>query len=68
MEQYAVGFILMVFGALQAIRPDIMMRFQIWTNRVIMGAKYEPSERTYKITRFFGAFFMVLGLLVIKGG
>jgi len=68
MEQYIVGFVLLTFGGINAVRPNIMMRFQIWTNRVIMGAKYEPSERTYKITRFFGAFFMVLGLLVIKGG
>ena len=62
-----VGFILMVFGGLQAVRPDIMMRFQIWTNRVVMGAKYEPSARTYKIVRWFGVFFVLLGLLVITG-
>ncbi|MDO8523481.1 MAG: hypothetical protein Q7S12_04370 [bacterium] len=67
MQQTLVGFVLMTFGGIMAIRPDIMMRFQIWTNRVIMGARYEPSERTYKITRFFGAFFIVLGLLVITG-
>ena len=67
MEQTIVGFILLVFGGLNAVRPDVLMRFQIWSQRVIMGAKYEPSHRTYTVIRIFGGVFIVLGLLVITG-
>jgi len=67
MESKIVGFILLVAGGLMVVRPDILIRFQIWTQRVIMGAKYEPSQRTYKITRFIGVLFVLLGLLAIMG-
>ena len=67
MEQTIVGFVLLVFGGLNAVRPEIMVRFQVWSQRVIMGAQYIPSERTYTVIRFFGAFFIILGLLVITG-
>ena len=68
MEQTIVGFVLLVFGGLNAVRPEIMMRFQVWSQRAIMGAQYIPSERTYTVIRIFGALFVFLGLLVITGG
>ena len=49
------------------MRPEIMLRFQVWSQRAIMGAEYIPSARTYTVIRIFGAFFIVLGLLVITG-
>ena len=67
MEQYIVGFVLLVFGGLNVVRPDLMVRFQVWSQRVIMGAQYVPSERTYKVNRMFGVVFVLLGLLVITG-
>jgi len=67
MESKIVGFILLVVGGLAMVRPDVFMRFQIWTQRVIMGAKYEPSQRTYKIMRFVGVIFTLLGFLAIVG-
>ena len=67
MEQYIVGFVLLVFGGLNVVRPDIKVGFQVWSQRIIMGAQYIPSERTYKVIRLFGAFFVFLGLLVITG-
>ncbi|MBI2109165.1 MAG: hypothetical protein HYT93_03230 [Parcubacteria group bacterium] len=67
MESTIVGFILLVAGGLMVVRPDILIQFQIWTQRVIMGAKYEPSQRTYNITRFIGVIFVLLGFLAIVG-
>jgi len=67
MEQYIVGFVLLVFGGLNVVRPDLMVRFQVWSQRVIMGAQYVPSERTYKVNRIFGVLFVLLGLLVVTG-
>ncbi|MDO8571521.1 MAG: hypothetical protein Q7R79_02490 [bacterium] len=65
MESRIVGFMLLVVGGLNVVRPDILMRFQIWSNRVIMGAKYEPSARTYLIVRITGSVFILLGLLAL---
>ena len=67
MEQYIVGFVLLVFGGMNVVRPDLMVRFQVWSQRVIMGAQYVPSERTYKVNRIFGVLFVLLGLLVVTG-
>lgn len=67
MEQLVVGFILFIVGGLNAVRPDFLMRFQIWTQKYIMGAEYIPSSRTYKIMRFFGVVMVILGLLVLVG-
>ena len=65
MEQTIVGTVLLVLGGLYAVRPDLVMRFQIWVQRVVLGAKYEPSGRTYKIMRVLGAGFVIFGLVII---
>ena len=67
MESKIVGFILLVAGGLMVVRPDILIRFQIWIQRIIMGATYEPGQRTYKIMRFVGVIFTLLGFLAIVG-
>ena len=67
MEQYIVGFIFLVFGGMNVVRPDLMVRFQVWSQRVIMGAQYVPSERTYKVNRIFGVVFVLLGLGILTG-
>jgi len=66
-DQLVVGLILLVFGGLNTIRPEILMRFQIWFQKTVMDAKYEPSSRTYKIIRFFGVVLVILGLTVLTG-
>ncbi|HEY4510148.1 MAG TPA: hypothetical protein VJC15_04170 [Candidatus Paceibacterota bacterium] len=67
MEAKIIGFILLVIGGLSAARPDILIRFQIWTQRVVMGATYEPGQRTYKIMRFVGVILALVGFLAIVG-
>src|SRR3989344_2287719 len=42
-------------GGFNAVRLDILIRFQVWNQRVFMGAKYKPSRRTYMAMRIFGA-------------
>lgn len=64
-ESQIVGLILLIVGGLNVVRPELLLRFQTWSQRVIMGAKYEPGQRTYKVVRIIGAVFMVLGLLAI---
>ncbi|MDP2649024.1 MAG: hypothetical protein Q8P19_03965 [bacterium] len=57
----------MVIGGLTVVRPDFLIRLQIWTQRVIMGAEYIPSRRTYLIARIVGAFLFAIGLAAITG-
>lgn len=67
MENIILGAILIFLGGLQVVRTDLMMKFQIWSQRVIMGAEFIPSSRTYKVIRIIGAVTALLGLLVITG-
>ena len=60
-----VGLFFLVLGGVGVVRTDLVMRFQIWRNRVIMGAQYIPSRRPYAIVRGFGVLFVLLGLAVI---
>lgn len=62
-----VGLIFTALGGFEAIRPDLFLRFQIWVNRVVMGADFRPSHRTETIVRSIGAFIMVIGLAVLAG-
>jgi len=66
-EEQIVGFIILIIGGFQAVRPDLMLAFQKWTYRTIMDAQFEPSLRTERIVRFIGALISVMGLLVITG-
>lgn len=62
-----IGFILLCIGGFLAIWPDATIRFQVWSQRVIMGAKFEPSQRTYKVVRFIGICIALIGLLAVVG-
>ncbi|MDX1535824.1 MAG: hypothetical protein R3346_03630 [Candidatus Spechtbacterales bacterium] len=66
-EEQIVSIVLVVMGSITAIRPDIMLRFQVWSQRVIMGAKYEPGVRTYKVMRIIGIVLTFLGFLAWFG-
>lgn len=66
-ESQIVGLVLLILGGLQVVRPDLMIRFQVWSQRVIMGAKYEPSDRTYKVVRIIGVLILLLGFLAVTG-
>ena len=46
-----------------------MVRFQVWSQRVIMGAQYVPSQRTYTVMRIVGGLIVILGIFVgVSGG
>ncbi len=66
-EQQVSGLILIILGGLHVVRPDLILRFQIWTQKLIMGATYIPSARTTKTIRILGAVISTLGLFVVTG-
>ncbi len=67
-QQLIVGFILAVFGGLNAVRPEILVNFNVWAQKAIMGAQYIPSRRTFMAARIFGTILIVLGLFNLAGG
>ncbi|MCR4325234.1 MAG: hypothetical protein NUV59_00290 [Patescibacteria group bacterium] len=66
-EPLLIGLMLMILGGLTVVRPDFLIRLQIWTQKVIMRAQYIPSERTYLVARIVGAFLFAVGLAAITG-
>lgn len=55
----------LIIGLTFLIKPDWMLKFQIWSAKAFMGAKYAPSKRTRIIVRAFGAVFTILGLIFL---
>ena len=47
-----------------AVFAKAMVRFQVWTQRAIMGAQYVPSQRTYTAMRIVGLFLVIVGIIV----
>lgn len=59
-----VGFVFLVFGIINLVKPEIYLNFQKRIFKTIYGASFKPSEKTIKINKFFGVFFIILGLMV----
>ena len=66
-ETQIVGLALLAFGGLQAARPDLVLRFQVWTQEKVFGAEYRPSAFTARVVRSLGAGIAILGFLVLTG-
>ncbi len=64
MKNIIAGLILFVLGGFMILFTHSMIRFQVWVQRVIMGAQYTPSKRTYTAMRIVGGILFVLGILV----
>ena len=65
MANIIVGIFLLILGGLMALWTKVMVRFQIWTQRVIMGAQFIPSSRTFTVMRIIGAILAIIGVLVL---
>ena len=40
-----------VFGMLVTLKPELILKWQTYLQKKIMGVKYVPSERTYILMR-----------------
>ena len=56
-----------LLGGFMIVATKAMVRFQIWSQRAIMGVQYIPSQRTYTAIRIVGAFLIILGIIVGTG-
>lgn len=62
------GFILVVVGGINVVKPAIMVELQRWISQNIYGAEYKPSAKTYKVQKLLGIFFLIMGLSVLVWG
>lgn len=67
MGKIIAGFILFILGGFMVVWPNTMVRFQVWSQRAIMGAQYIPSKRTYTVVRLIGVLLVILGLVIVTG-
>ena len=68
MEKVLIAvLILSLIGGFMIVCTRAMVRFQVWSQRVVMGAQYIPSKRTYIAMRIVGVFLIILagGVLVL---
>jgi hypothetical protein len=57
--------VLFILGGLMVLCTKTMVRFQVWSQRVLMGAQYTPSQRTYTMMRIVGVLLIILGIIVL---
>ena len=67
MAKIIAPLILVIIGGFMVVCTKAMVRFQVWSQRVIMRAQYIPSQRTYTAMRIVGAVIVILGILVSVG-
>jgi uncharacterized membrane protein YkgB len=67
MENIIAGLILLILGGCMFVCTNAMVRFQVWSQRAVMGAEYIPSKRTYTVMRLIGVLLIILGLVVVTG-
>jgi len=68
LELLLVGIVFLAIGAFYTITTDLAIKLQVWSNKVIAGAKFIPSNKTTLVFKIFGAFFLVLGAVMAYYG
>jgi hypothetical protein len=67
MGKIIAEIVLIIWGGFIALFPNVMVRFQVWIQRVLMNAQYIPSDRTFTAMRIVGVFLLLLGIAVFFG-
>ena len=63
-----VGGVFAVMGLLFALKPDWMIKTQIWFDKVILDAKFIPSKKTTFVFRIMGVLFIILSAVMVYAG
>lgn len=59
-----IALIFSLVGLIISIKPEWLIKIQVWQTKTFLGAEYIPSKRTLLTMRIFGIFFLVLGLFL----
>jgi len=65
--QYGWIFVicLLIPGLLFLIKPEWLLKWQIWQTKTFMGAEYTPSKKTEMIVRIMGAILIIAALVFL---
>jgi uncharacterized membrane protein len=59
------GIFLFVVGMLLLAKPELIVKLQRWSQKVIMDADYKPGIKTIIMFRIMGIIFIVFGLIAL---
>ncbi len=59
------GFVFLAFGGLNAVKPEVYIKYQKWIFKTVYGAAFIPSAKTIKINKFMGVVFVLMGLIIL---
>ncbi len=57
--------VFVILGLLYVLKPELIIRFHVWQQRVFMGAKFIPSKKTEAVIRIMGVFLLAVGLVIL---
>ncbi len=66
-ETIVVASIFILYAFVAGVKPDWLVRWQVWSNKKVLGAKFVPSKKTYKVYRAMGILFAGMAVLVMFG-
>lgn len=66
-EQSVTGFVLLLFGGLSVVRPDVVLGFRVWIAKKLFGATYRPTQKTAQVQKILGVAFVLLGIMILTG-
>ena len=52
-----------LIGLFFTIKPDLFVKYQIWSMKFFGFGKWEPNKRVYIFYRIFGLVFLITGLI-----
>jgi uncharacterized membrane protein len=64
-SSFIPGIVLFVVGTLLLAKPELIVKLQRWSQKVIMDADYKPGIRTIIMFRIMGIIFIVFGLIAL---
>lgn len=67
MDVTLVVLVFLVYGVVALLAPKKVGEFQTWTNKMILGATFKPSKKTYMYYRGFGLLFLVIAVMLMFG-
>jgi len=59
----AIPFILI--GLFFSIRPDLFVKYQMWSMKFFGSGTWKPSKRVYIFYRIFGLVFLIIGIIFL---
>lgn len=62
---WVLPIIFLLIGLLLLIKPNWVVKFQIWSIKTFGMGTWKPSKLVYVFYRIFGLIFLILGIFVV---